>query len=181
MCEFAYLTEEMPASVHTPAPGTLISLCQSPPYITVNSRKCCLHKSLACFSSGHLWILFNSSFFHSEHMAGWMCWTLSEAIYHSMVSCCVGDHSTALSPQNEKTRARGNKVRWKGKGDGRSEKLKNNNRQMEKKRRGENSNETKKEQNIKMNKTWFLVWDHQRVFSFSPEPIFLPSRPALAV
>lgn len=46
-------------------------------------------------------------------------------------------HSAALSPQNEKTRARGNKVRLRqreGKGDGRREKLNYSNRQMGKKR-----------------------------------------------
>ncbi len=139
MCEFAYLTEEMPASVHTPAPGTLISLCQSPPYITVNSRKCCLHKSLACFSSGHLWILFNSSFF-SLGAYGWLdcvgpCQRPSITPWRPAE---LEIHSAALSPQNEKTRARGNKVRFgerEGKGEGRSEKLNNSSRQMEKKRR----------------------------------------------
>lgn len=50
MCKFAYLTDKMPASVHTQARGK--------------------NKGLARISSGHLWILFNSSFFHLEHVAG---------------------------------------------------------------------------------------------------------------
>lgn len=148
MCEFAYLTEEMPASVHTPALGTLISLCQSPPYITLNSWKCCLRKSLACFSSGHLWILFNSSFFFFSLGAyGWLdC--VGPCQGPSITPWCPAEleiHSAALSPQNEKTRARGNKVRLRlreGEGDRRREKLNNSNRQMV------GAKKAKKEQNI---------------------------------
>lgn len=107
-------TEQMPASVCTPARGTLISLCQSPPYIIVNSRNCCLHKSLACFSSGHLWILFNSALFFSSLGAyGWLdC--VGPCQRPSITPWCPAEleiHSAALSPQNEKTRARENKVR----------------------------------------------------------------------
>lgn len=111
MWKFAYLTEEIPASVHTQ--GTFISPGQSP-YITVNSRKCCLHKSLARCSSGHLWILFNSAlFFFSLGAYGWLdC--VGPCQRPSITPWCPAEleiHSVALSPQNEKTRARGNKAR----------------------------------------------------------------------
>lgn len=115
MWTFAYLTEEIPASVHTLAQGTFILPGQSP-YITVNSRKCCLHKSLACFSSGHLWILFNSAlffFFFSLGAYGWLdC--VGPCQRPSITPWCPAEleiHSAALSPQNEKTRARWNKAR----------------------------------------------------------------------
>lgn len=107
---------------------------------------CKLQKSVACIRLWHVSLLATCEcslilLFFSLGAYGWLdC--VGPCQGPSITPWCPAEleiHSAALSPQNEKTRARGNKVRLRereGKGDGRNEKLNNSNRLMEKKRRG---------------------------------------------
>lgn len=92
-----------------------INLTVSEPPINYCKLKKMLLKSLACFSFGHLWILFNSTLFFPLWAYGWLdC--VGPCQRPSITPRCPAEleiHSTALSPQNEKTRARGNKVRFR--------------------------------------------------------------------
>lgn len=72
----------------------------------------CLQKRSECFSTGHLRIVFNSFLFFILGAYGWLnC--VGPCQRPSITQWCPAEleiHSAGLSPQNEKTRARENKV-----------------------------------------------------------------------